>query len=132
MGKKLEGETAIITGGGSGIGQSTAVRFASEGANVLVVDKDRNGADKTAELGGGHSGTIELLVQDVTAQDAPTNIFDACAEKLKEPSLFINNAGIGASRPVHETDDENLDRFLDVNFRSGFRLSREFMGTKSS
>ena len=80
MGKKLEGETAIITGGGSGIGQSTAVRFASEGANVLVVDKARNGADKTAELGGGHSGTIELLVQDVTAQDAPTKIFDACAE----------------------------------------------------
>ena len=82
MGKILEGETAIITGGGSGIGQGTAVRFATEGANVLVVDKDPNGARKTAELGGGQSGDIELLVQDVTAQDAPTIIFDTCGAKL--------------------------------------------------
>ena len=52
MGIKLEGETAIITGGGSGIGQGTAVRFSAEGANVLVVDKDPNGARKTTELGG--------------------------------------------------------------------------------
>tara|TARA_B100000949_G_C14264879_1_gene444520 strand:- start:964 stop:1743 length:780 start_codon:yes stop_codon:yes gene_type:complete len=130
MGKILEGETAIITGGGSGIGQGTAVRFATEGANVLVVDKDPNGARKTAELGGGQSGDIELLVQDVTAQDAPTKIFDTCGARLGEPTVFINNAGIGASRPVHETDDENLDRFLDVNFRSGFRLTREFVNRR--
>ena len=102
MDLKLDGETAIITGGGSGIGRATAMRFATEGANVLVVDKDANGADETAELCRGYPGTIVPLVQD-------------------------NNAGIGASRPVHETDDENLDRFLDVNFRSGFRLSREFV-----
>ena len=44
MGMKLEGQTAVITGSGSGIGQNTAVRFVSEGANVLVVDK-RGGCD---------------------------------------------------------------------------------------
>ena len=127
MDLKLDGETAIITGGGSGIGRATAMRFATEGANVLVVDKDANGADETAELCRGYPGTIVPLVQDITTNDAPISIFDNCRDRLEEPSLFINNAGIGGSRPVHETDDENLDRFLDVNFRSGFRLSREFV-----
>jgi len=127
---KLEGETAIITGSGSGIGQSTAVRFAAEGANILVVDKDQKGGERTLELGRIHPGKLELLVQDITDLDAPKKIFDTCAEILEEASLFINNAGIGASRPVHETDDENLDNFLNVNFRSGFRLTREFVGRR--
>ena len=127
---KLEGETAIITGSGSGIGQSTAVRFAFEGANVLVVDKNQNGAEQTLELGREHPGRIEILVLDVTAPDAPTIILNTCENTFKEASILINNAGIGASRPVHETDDKDLDRFLDVNFRSGFRLTREFISRR--
>ena len=130
MAMKLEGKTAIITGSGSGIGQSTAVRFAFEGANILVVDKNRYGAEKTLELGQGHPGKIEVLVLDITVPDAPTRILDTCGDKFEEPSIFINNAGIGASRSVHETDDKDLDRFLDVNFRSGFRLTREFVGRR--
>lgn len=127
---KLEGETAVITGSGSGIGQNTALRFASEGANVLVVDKDRSGAIKTAELCRKLPGAIEILVQDVTDHDAPKKIFDGCDNNLEEPTLFINNAGIGASRSVHQTEDDNLDSFLDVNFRSGFRLTREFVNRR--
>ncbi|MCH9672091.1 MAG: SDR family oxidoreductase [Gammaproteobacteria bacterium] len=124
MEARLSGEVAIVTGAGSGIGRATALRLSAEGAHTLVVDINEAGAKETVTLGGGHPGRLQMIGLDVSAEHAPEQIMSACIAKLGHPSVFVNNAGIGGARPTHETEDAELDRFLDVNFRSGFRICR--------
>lgn len=121
----LDSKVAVVTGAGSGIGRETALRLSAEGASVLIVDVNAKGAKET--LGLGDADRLAVLELDVTADDAPSVIMTACETSFGCPDIFVNNAGIGASRPTHKTDDENLDRFLDVNFRSGFRICRELL-----
>ena len=123
MGEKMT-ETVIVTGGGSGIGRSTCLRFAARGADVLVVDKDETGAEETVHLASNAPGRLKIAALDVTAPNAPTAIVQECKQALNAPTVLVNNAGIGAAAPVHETDDDALDRFDDVNLRSVFRVTR--------
>lgn len=122
--ERLAGRRAVITGAGSGIGRATTLRFALEGADVLAVDMNADTATETARLASNAPGRVVAMTCDVTAKDAPENVRSACHDAFGSINVLVNNAGIGASRPVHETDDEALDRFTDVNLRSVFRLSR--------
>ena len=121
----LEAKIAVVTGAGSGIGRATALRLSAEGARVLVADMNPAGAHETVSV--GDASRLAAFEIDGTEADAPQRLLSACAGAFGAPSLFINNAGIGASQPTHATDDESLDRFLDVNFRSGFRISRAML-----
>jgi 3-oxoacyl-[acyl-carrier protein] reductase len=124
MNERLSGKIAVITGAGSGIGRATSLRFVQEGAAVLGVDRDPAGLEQTALLADNAPGRMATLVGDVTHAGAPEDIMAACPQRLGAADILINNAGIGAAKPVHETEDDELDRFNDVNFRSVFRLSR--------
>ncbi len=124
MAGRLEDRTAIVTGAGSGIGRAVLLRFAREGAAVLGVDKSAEGLAQTLAQSGNGPGQVASLVCDVTGATAPQDVVVACRQGLGAPDVLVNNAGIGGAKPVHETDDEALDRFNDVNFRSVFRLSR--------
>ena len=125
MTDSLAGQVAIVTGAGSGIGRAITLRFARDGAHVLAVDKSDDGARETAELGGNGPGIIEPYPVDITGEAAPGEIVGACAGHFDTPGILVNNAGIGAAQPAHETEDHDLDRFLDVNFRALFRISRD-------
>ncbi len=124
MSGRLAGEIAIVTGAGSGIGQATALRFAEAGARVLAVDRAAEGLDATRAEAELRKLTIDLLLQDVAADDAPDAIARHCAQRLGAPSILVNNAGIGGARPVDATEDADLDRFIAVNLRAVFRLAR--------
>lgn len=124
---RLGNQAAIVTGGASGIGRATALRFATEGASVLVVDRDLEGAEETVRLGDNAPGKLLAMELDVTAAEAPPAIVVRCRNELGAPTALVNNAGIGGALPVHEMDDKALDRFNDVNFRSVFRASRAFL-----
>lgn len=125
LSERLKGIRAVITGAGSGIGRATTLRFALEGADVLAVDMNAETADETVKLASNSPGRVVAKVCDVTGSDAPQAVRAACLEAFGPINALINNAGIGAAKPVHETDDESLDRFTDVNLRSVFRMSRE-------
>ncbi|RAI01635.1 short-chain dehydrogenase [Acuticoccus sediminis] len=113
---------AIVTGAGSGIGAAIAARLADGGVCVLAVDLKPDGLD-------AYEGQdrIATLLADVTARDAPERIFAACDAAFGGVDVLVNNAGLGNARPLHDTDDETLDRYLDVNLRSVMRLSRAFV-----
>jgi len=125
---RLRGKIAVITGGGSGIGRATALRFAEEGAGVLIADRDGAGATATVKLGDNAPGELASLTVDVTQRQAPDEIMTACRERFGPLDILINNAGIGGARAIDETDDESLDRFLDVNLRAAFRVARAAVG----
>ena len=79
---RLDGKVAVVTGGGSGIGRATVLRFAAEGASVLVVDRDSAGAEESARLGSNLPGRIEVMVADVTEDVTPRAIMAECRERL--------------------------------------------------
>ena len=115
---------AIVTGAGSGIGAAIAECLAAGGVRVLAVDR---AAEGLASYTGRPA--FETLVADVTARDAPDVVFAAAAERLGGADILVNNAGLGNAKPLHETDDAMLDRYLDVNLRSVMRLSRAFVSS---
>ncbi|MGE0718877.1 MAG: SDR family NAD(P)-dependent oxidoreductase [Alphaproteobacteria bacterium] len=117
---RLEGKVAIVTGAARGIGEAIARRFVAEGARVLGVDLLEAELAATATALGP---AMVALPMDITAADAPERIV-AAAETLGPLDVLVNNAGIGGSREVLETSDEDWDRRLDVMLRSVFRLSR--------
>lgn len=114
---------AIVTGAGSGIGRAIALRLARDGMKVLAIDRNPEGLESLPVC-----GDFSTLVADVTVENAPELIIDTAVDQLGPPTVLVNNAGMGNAKSALDTPDEILDRYLDVNFRSVFRLSRQFVG----
>jgi NAD(P)-dependent dehydrogenase (short-subunit alcohol dehydrogenase family) len=120
-------KTAIITGAGSGIGLATAKMLHEQGMAIVGVGRDQAKLDTLAEELGGSDRLVTLSV-DVTADDGPARIVQTALDRFGSVDFLINNAGLGSPTPLHETDDEKLDQFLDVMLRAPFRLCREAIG----
>jgi rhamnulose-1-phosphate aldolase/alcohol dehydrogenase len=122
--KPLAGRIALVTGGGSGIGRTTAQRLAAEGACVVVADRDAGSAAKVAaELG---SADIAVPVTaDVTSEDDVSAALAAAALAFGGVDLVVNNAGLSISKPLTETTAADWDILHDVMARGSFLVSRE-------
>ena len=90
-----------------------------EGALVLAVDIDAAGLDALP-----HSSTLCCLQQDVTHEDAGARIAERCLAEFGGIGVLVNTAGRGSSPAFHETSDADFERWLDVNLRSTFRVTR--------
>jgi len=116
---ELDGRTAIVTGGASGIGRATAMRFAAEGAIVAVLDRDGDAAAQVAQEIGGSAHAI-----DVRDGEAFTRIVQAVADATGRLDVLFNNAGSGDLRPLHTVDDKLWHRLIDVNLTGTFNGMR--------
>jgi len=117
----LDGQRAVVTGGGSGIGRATARRMAEEGARVAVVDIDGDAAGACAKE---IDGTAH--VADVSDPDAVRDAFDAAAEAMGGITTLFNNAGIGGMSPLAEWEPAEWNRMIGVNLTGvylGFRAA---------
>ncbi|MEB3070130.1 SDR family NAD(P)-dependent oxidoreductase [[Mycobacterium] vasticus] len=124
-------QVAIVTGASSGIGFGCAAKLAEAGMAVLGTGRDEQRlAELAAALraGGADPDNIGTVAVDLTADDAPQRIVDAALSRWGRVDYLINNAGVGSPKPLHETDDESLDQFLNLMLRAPFRLSREVLG----
>ena len=106
----LEGKTAIVTGGGSGIGRATCRRMTDEGARVAVFDVNGEAAEVVAQEIGGIGRAVD--VGDVEAVRAAV---DDAAGHLGGLSIIYNNAGTSAFNRLHELDPAEWERVLRVN-----------------
>jgi NAD(P)-dependent dehydrogenase (short-subunit alcohol dehydrogenase family) len=117
MAGRLEGKVCVITGAGGGMGADAAVRFAEEGAKVVVADLDGEAAGKVAEDFAG------LAVQvDVADEDSVEALYAAAAERFGGIDVLYNNAGISPAddASILETDLEAWERVQAVNTRGVF------------
>ena len=116
---RLDNRTAIVTGGASGIGKAIAIRFAEEGARVLVSDiseDPREGGERTVDLIRQAGGTAEFHHCDVTkAAD-----LDALVAAAGHLDIMVNNAAVRSPMRMHETTDEQWDSVMDVNAKGVF------------
>jgi 2-hydroxycyclohexanecarboxyl-CoA dehydrogenase len=109
---RLEGRTALVTGGASGIGAATSRRLAAEGARVAVTDVNLEGANAIADEVTG--GAYEL---DVRSQDSIRVAVEAATSDLGPIDVLVNNAGYDEWGFFTNTDPELWDRVLAVNLR---------------
>ena len=121
--KPLAGRIAFVTGGGSGIGRAIAHRLASEGAAVVVADRDADAATTVAQDIGSTDVAVPVTV-DVTDADAVATAIGAAALAFGGVDLVVNNAGLSISKPLLETTDADWDLQHDVMARGSFVVSR--------
>ncbi|MBV9545975.1 MAG: glucose 1-dehydrogenase [Chloroflexi bacterium] len=113
---RLEGQVAVITGAGSGIGRAAAVEFAREGARIVAADL--RGADDTIEQLGTEA---EAVTVDVTRYDQVEKMLRTAVDRFGRVDVLYNNAGIPQSfTPFEESTDELFDRIFDVNVKGVF------------
>lgn len=117
---RLEGKTAIVTGGGSGFGAGIARKFAAEGARVMVVDINADAAVAVAAEVGGIAQTA-----DVACGDSVNAMAFAALDQMGHVDILVNNAGITHLPALMETvREEDFDRVLAVNCKSVYLTAR--------
>ena len=111
----LDGQAAIVTGAGRGIGRAIALRLAREGARVTVSDLDKaNAREVSGEItsSGGQSLAVKADVQD---RDQVERMVEETVDRFGQLDILVNNAGIGVIAPLMDTDEKAWDALMNVN-----------------
>lgn len=122
---RLDGETAIITGAGSGIGRVAALTLAEAGARVAVTDIDGHAAEAVAAEIGGAGGRAEAWQLDVADEGAMERTVAAVAEAFGRLDVLINNVGITKRVATEDFASEDWRRIIEVNLTAAFVACRE-------
>jgi NAD(P)-dependent dehydrogenase (short-subunit alcohol dehydrogenase family) len=123
---RVQDKVAIVTGGGTGIGQGIAVRLASEGAKVVVANRKRETGEETVRLAreaGSRSGTggTALFQQTDVAEEADCRVLvQAAVSQFGGVDVLVNNAGIFPRATLEETTEELWDQIFAVNLKGVF------------
>jgi len=118
---RLANKVALITGAGSGMGRTTAILFASEGAHVAVADISQQGVDETVKEIAANGGKAIGLHGDVSKTEDVQRMVAATAERLGPPTVLYNNAGIeGEAAYLSKMSEEAFDKVIAINLRGVF------------
>ena len=121
----LQGRTAIITGAAAGMGAATARRFAEVGADLLLLDINKEGLEKVRDELGEMTGSVITYKVDVGEKDAIDTFWASLHEEA--PDVLINNAGIFPFKEFLETDEKFVDHLMGVNLYSVYWMCQHFI-----
>lgn len=121
---KLRGKTALITGGGRGLGRAIALAYARAGAAVAVLARSGDEVAETAWLIEEHGGRALAVIGDVRSQDDLRRAAAEVHETLGAISILANSAGVGLRAPLQETSEEQWDVVLDTLLKGTFLASQ--------
>ncbi|EEE44599.1 SDR family oxidoreductase [Roseibium alexandrii] len=120
---RLQGKTAIVTGGASGFGAGIVRKFATEGAKVLIADLNLDLAEEVAAEVGGFATKA-----DVASNDSVVELAQTAASKLGRVDILVNNAGIThLPKPMQEVTENEFDKVMAVNCKSVYLMARHFV-----
>jgi 3-oxoacyl-[acyl-carrier protein] reductase len=126
---RLEGQVAVVTGAGRGIGAAIAGRLASLGATVVLCGRTLETLQKTAQRIAEQGGHAEAESCDVSDLDSVQALATKVERQLGRADILVNNAGIGAfAGPLHEMTPEAWEKILNTNLRGVFYCIRSFAG----
>ena len=120
----LSGRTALVTGGGKGLGAAIARRLAAEGAKVAVLGRDTDAIARVATESGAFA-----FACDVTDPVAVERALERVGEAIGPIGILVQNAGIAVSAALHATDDAIWERTMAVNVTAPFRIARAILPT---
>ncbi|WP_300007096.1 SDR family NAD(P)-dependent oxidoreductase [Pseudonocardia sp.] len=121
---RLAGKVALVTGGGSGIGQASALRFAAEGAAVAVLDLREEAAAETAALIAKQDGQAIALAADVSNAAQVEEAVTRAVTEFGRLDVLYNNAGVDSRGSVAVAEEDNWDLSFAVNAKGTFLCSR--------
>lgn len=120
----LQGKTAIVTGGNSGLGLAFSTALAKAGANLFIPSYVMDNGE-AAELIEKQGVDLELMKIDITTDGAPKKVMDACVKKFNRVDILVNNAGICKLNSVLEFGRRDWDSMIAINLTAAFELSHE-------
>ncbi|MFL2916224.1 MAG: SDR family NAD(P)-dependent oxidoreductase [Nitrospinia bacterium] len=121
---RLANKTAIITGGGSGIGKASAKFFHREGANVVLFGRRKHKLEETVQELGSRALAIEGDMCQSTDLD---RLVQETQSTFKRIDILVNNAGIFKGAPLHEVSDDQYDEIMNINMTAVFQLTRKVL-----
>jgi len=121
---RLKDNVAIITGAGQGIGQATAVKFAKEGARVVVCDINDASVQTTVQLITASGGEAIGFVVDVTKKASIAKMVDGVMAQWGRIDTLVNNAGIVEDAQFKKMSDAQFDRVIDVNLKGVYNCTK--------
>lgn len=121
---RLKEKTAIITGGGSGMGKSMCQAFAREGAAVVIADRDKVSAEKVAAAIRDDGGKAIAVEVDVTSVKQVANMVVAAEEAFGQIDILVNNAGARVIKGFMQHTEKDWNAMLDINLSGPFHCSQ--------
>ncbi|MFZ6646023.1 3-oxoacyl-ACP reductase FabG [Undibacterium sp. TJN25] len=126
---RLRGNVAIVTGGAQGIGKATALKFAREGAKVVVCDLNADAVASTVEECRAAGGEALGFRVDVTSRASLDEMVEAVRGKYGRIDTLVNNAGITRDARLQKMTDSQFEEVIDVNLRAVFYAAQAVVDT---
>jgi NAD(P)-dependent dehydrogenase (short-subunit alcohol dehydrogenase family) len=117
---RIKDKVAIVTGAGRGIGEGIALRFAEEGARVIVNDVNEGEATRTAQAIQSKGGKAVAVTGSVGSRDVAQKMVDTAVKEFGTVDILVNNAGIIRDAMLHKMTDEQWDQVIEVNLKGVF------------
>jgi NAD(P)-dependent dehydrogenase (short-subunit alcohol dehydrogenase family) len=122
----LEGRTAIVTGGSSGIGFAIATSLALAGATTVLVARDKNRLDQAVTDIREHGGQVEAVVGDLSSREGIRESAEAVVAIVGEPDIVVNSAGINLRPAMNDLTETVWDAIMTINLEAPYLLGQRF------
>lgn len=120
MSGRFDGETAVVTGGGRGMGRAVAMRLAAEGARVVVAELNADHGEEVAADIRKAGGSAVAVAVDVSRTADVERLFVEAVKAFETVDILVNNAGIAVARALVDYTEEDWDRQMNVNVKGVF------------